>query len=308
MTTARIINTIPIPAVTEDAMQFCWHTARRSSRRDGFSLVELLAVIAILGVIVGMLLPAVQRARESSRRMACGNQVKNMGLAISMYESGRKAYPPGWDARPLSASLPAGTAFAWSAYVLPYLEQSAIFSQIDFNKRWNDAGGNAAVADHDIPIYKCPSSMLQFPGKMDYGGIMGHSIVLSSHTDVIDNAWNSGILVAVNNRSIPTVRAASVTDGLSHTLLVAESVDRKGYSTSDQNIRWAWGANSFPQCEPFVNDFNVENIRSYHDGGALGVCADGSVMFLSNSLDRDILAALCTRNCGEPNAPAGNTP
>ncbi len=292
----------------EATMHSRWCKVRRSSRRGGFSLVELLVVIAILGAIVGLLLPAVQRARESSRRIACGNQIKNMGLAVISYESGRKAYPPGWDARPLNASLPSGNGFAWSAYVLPYLEESAIFNQIDFNKPWNDAVGNAVIADRDVPIYKCPSGILTFPGQMDYGGIMGHSIVLSGHTDVIDNAWNSGILLAVNNGSIPAVRAASVSDGLSHTLIVAESVDRKSYTTEDQNIRWAWGANSFPQCEPFVNSYKATNIRSYHNGGAFGVFADGSVTFLNDSLDRDILAAICSRNGGETNASAVNTP
>jgi prepilin-type N-terminal cleavage/methylation domain-containing protein len=295
----------------EGTMQSRWQRIRdgqRFSRRDGFSLVELLVVIGILGSIVGMLLPAVQRAREASRRMACGNQIKNMGLAVMSYESGRKAYPPGWDARPLSGALPAGTGFAWSAYVLPYLEESAIFSLIDFKKVWNDAGGNAVVADRDVPIYKCPNGIVKFPGQMDYGGIMGHSIVLSGQANVIDNAWNSGILVAVNNGSIPTVRAAAVSDGLSHTLIVAESVDRVSYTTSDENIRWAWGANSFPQCETFVNSFKAGNIRSYHDGGAFGVFADGSVTFLNNSLDRDILAAICSRNGGETNASAVSTP
>lgn len=281
---------------------------RHSPLRKGFSLVELLVVIAILGSIVGLLLPAVQRARESTRRIACGNQIKNMGLAVISYESGRKSYPPGWDARPMSGSLSSGTGFAWSAYVLPHLEESAVFTQIDFTKEWNDVGGNAAIADRDVPIYKCPSGILTFAGQMDYGGMMGHSIVLSGQANVIDNAENSGILLAVNNGSIPAVRAASVSDGLSHTLIVAESVDRKSYTTPDQNIRWAWGANSFPQCEPFVNNFKAENIRSYHNGGAFGVFADGSVAFLNDSLDRDILAAICSRNGGETNASAVNTP
>ena len=281
---------------------------RPTTGRGGFSLVELLVVIAILGSIVGLLLPAIQRSRESSRRADCSSRIRNMGLAVTSYELTNNAYPPGWDARPLGRALRYGTGFAWSAYILPYLEQSGIFAEIDFNKAWNDAAGNAGVADRDIAIYTCPSGILPFPGKMDYGGIMGHSILLAGHTEVIDQAWNSGILVAVNNGSIPAVRPVSVSDGLSQTLLVGESVDRKSDISPEQNIRWAWGANSFVQCEPVVNTRKAESMSSNHAGGAFGVFADGSVTFLSSRLDSDVLAALCTRNGSETLASAVHNP
>jgi len=271
-------------------------------------MVELLVVIAILGSIVGLLLPAVQRARESSRRTACSSRMKNMGLAVTSYELAYKAYPAGWDARPLAGTLPNGNGFAWSAYILPYLEESAIFAEINFKKAWDDTAGNAAVADRDIAIFTCPGGTLQFPGKMDYGGVMGHLILLTGQTEVIDEAWNSGILVAVNNGSIPPVRPASVSDGLSHTLLIAESVDRKSAIGPEQNIRWAWGANSFVQSEPSVNTRNAENICSNHTGGAFGVFADGSVTFISSGLNSDVLAAICTRNGGEQRASAVQNP
>jgi prepilin-type processing-associated H-X9-DG protein len=108
--------------------------------------------------------------------------------------------------------------------------------------------------------------------------------------------------------TLPQMRASSVTDGLSHTLLVAESVDRKSDVTPAENIRWAWGANSFAQNAPFVNTPRTENIRSTHDRGANGVFADGRVMFLGDSISPDVLAAICTRNGEEKIASAVNDP
>ena len=97
-----------------------------SARRRGFTLVELLVVIAIIGVLVGMLLPAVQSAREAARRMSCQNNLRQFGLAMLNYESGRRHFPP-------TGTRTSGTA-GWSlhARILPYAEEQTIASQLDF--------------------------------------------------------------------------------------------------------------------------------------------------------------------------------
>ena len=102
--------------------------------RCAFTLVELLVVIAIIGVLVGLLLPAVQAVREAARRMSCGNNLKQMGLAILNYESANKRLPAGMHAdRALSlADVPRkARGHGWGLAILPYMEQSAIYDTID---------------------------------------------------------------------------------------------------------------------------------------------------------------------------------
>ena len=118
-------------------------------RGEGFTLVELLVVIAIIGILIGLLLPAVQAAREAARRMQCTNNLKNLGLAMQNYHDTNKCFPPGntfFNAQNSATPL-TGTGLAceaggvyhgmmgWPAFILPYVEGSALYSTIDFTKR-----------------------------------------------------------------------------------------------------------------------------------------------------------------------------
>ena len=126
-------------------------------RRRGFTLVELLVVIAILGVLVALLLPAVQSAREAARRTQCGNNLKQIGLGILNYESTTKRFPHGQE-RFVEREKP----FSWSVLTLPYMEQSALYDQIDF-KQPLDSTRNKGTAAAPGPVtmlidmYLCPS-------------------------------------------------------------------------------------------------------------------------------------------------------
>lgn len=256
-------------------------------------------VIAIIGTLVGMLLPAVQRARESGRKAACCNQLKNTALAVLSFENARKMFPAGKEVRPRDG-LPNGTEHAWSSFVMPFLELNAVYGRIDFQKFWNAPGGNDTVSDTHIAGYVCPSGIVRFPGKMDYGGIEGSYIITTGRTDFLPDANRRGILIAVNGTDLPPIRAASVTDGLSRTLLLGESVDRGEAAAPgvnlDANIRWARGTNCFAQAERFINTPRSENLRSNHPGGAHATFADGRPAFLSDSMDPDVLSAICTRD------------
>ena len=106
--------------------------------RSGFTLVELLVVITIIGILIALLLPAVQAAREAARRMQCANNIKQVALALHTYESAKSCFPPGliWDC-PGSRCY----VWGWSAYTLPYMEQQGLYDGIDFTQAWSYAAG-----------------------------------------------------------------------------------------------------------------------------------------------------------------------
>jgi prepilin-type N-terminal cleavage/methylation domain-containing protein len=272
-------------------------------RRRGFTLVELLAVIAIIGVLIGMLLPAVQRARESGRQTTCINNLKNMAVALCSYESSRKTFPPSANVIPVGSTLPNGTRHAWSSYILPYIEEVELANRIDYSKVWNAPGKNATAAMQNIQLYTCPSGMVPFLGKQDYAGISGSTIMLTGTSLPPADGLFNGVLIPITADHPRPVKAADITDGLSATVLVGESVDR-GLSEApgvslDENARWANGTNSFSQSERFVNERSNQNMRSNHPVGCHAAFVDGRVMFLADNMDPTILSAICTRNGGE---------
>jgi prepilin-type N-terminal cleavage/methylation domain-containing protein len=138
-------------------------TPPRSHRR-AFTLVELLVVIAIIGILVALLLPAVQYARESARRMACGNNLKQLGLAIQTFEAANRVLPSSH--RPTAPSA-AGNVDGWScqAQILPYLERGDIYDRIDFSKSYNQSillpntASPARLSSLKVEVLLCPSEI-----------------------------------------------------------------------------------------------------------------------------------------------------
>jgi len=129
-----------------------------SKLRQGFTLVELLVVIAIIGTLVGLLLPAVQSAREAARKMSCGNNLKQMGLGILNYELSNKGLPPGSKGVANSASGAYGMSLnqGLHALILPYMEDTNLANLYDKTKDWN--AQPTSVAQTVIGYYLCPSS------------------------------------------------------------------------------------------------------------------------------------------------------
>ena len=294
---------IPTTSSTRPSPNSCGH-------RQAFSLVELLAVVAILGVLVGLLLPAVQRVREAARRTTCGNNVRQAALAVAGYEVAKRRFPAGCDQRPVDPALPAGTLHAWSSLVLPSLEEAATAIRIDYTRPWNAPGGNDAAARTRIAAYICPAAMLANVGKADYGGVSGAWMFGVEGVPFLGpKGLTNGMLVPLDGSTGP-VTAATATDGLGHTLLIAESIDRgpaPGPSDDDDPAgRWAT-QNCFAQASAFVNA-DSSDIRGLHHGGAEAAFADGRVAFLSELMDPAVLAAICTRNGGELAAGAAAVP
>jgi len=193
--------------------------------RRAFTLTELLVVIAIIGVLVALLLPAVQQAREAARKVKCQNNLKQLGLALHNYESILGTLPPG-------AIVSPDGMFVYSnglVMIFPYLEQGAVASLYDPNLAWFQHPPN--VAKQVIPLLICPSNTKQnpfsYPGLAPFGVTSGE---LYGATDYIfckgsSDSWCLPVLPGeyrgafYANRS---TRMAEITDGTSHTFLIGE--------------------------------------------------------------------------------------
>ncbi|MFN3191943.1 MAG: DUF1559 domain-containing protein [Aureliella sp.] len=251
----------------------------RSVQLSGFTLVELLVVIAIIGILLGLTLPAVQMARESARRVACVNNLKQIGLAVSNVESSFRRLPAGAERK---------TAHSWASRLLPSLEQGNLYANIDFESAWNDPS-NREASRQNLPVFSCPTSWKEYPGLTDYSGISGSWINASGGS-------RNGVFFPISKR-YPRVRFGDITDGLSQTIAVAEGVA----VAQDNGGFWASGLNCFSHDDGGVNNLQggYKEIASLHPGGANAVLCDGSVHFLSASIASDVIGALCTRNQAE---------
>ncbi len=258
-------------------------------RRAAFTLIELIVVIAIIGILIGLLLPAVQYAREAARRASCLNNQKNIGLALHQFATIYHSFPAGNEGLH-------DTNHAWSTRILPYLEWNSIHSQVNFDRPWNDRLSNQSVAAANVAIYVCPGSQKTFSGKQDYGGILGTSLLdMRAGVGPFD-AFGCGVLISTSDKQRKAVHISSITDGLSTTLCVGESVDRDPNSSG----RWACGLNCFSQNSSIGDSASTGELSSSHAGGAHGLFTDGHVRFLTKSMDEKVLGAICTRNGGEP--------
>jgi len=259
----------------------------RTAPSRGFTLVELLVVIAIIGVLIALLLPAVQAAREAGRRASCLSNLHQIGIGLHQYHEVHRCFPPG-GIEPRMGPRATGRQYAWSAMLLPHVEQKAVHDEIDFELPFDDAA-NAGAAAHVISLYLCPSTPRDSPlnsgrGATDYGGIFGEKITGP-------NSPPKGVMLYDCAIAIRDVR-----DGTTTTLVVSEDCDWP-------DGQWINGRNVFDQTyainyepPPYLRE---NEIRSLHPGGANGLFCDGSARFLTESMDLNTLAAICTRAGGE---------
>lgn len=291
-------------------------------------MVELLVVIAIIGVLIGLLIPAVQAARESSRRAQCNNNLKQIGLAISNYDSAYQRYPAGkkWTGE---REKPETYAIAWSVLIMPFLESSNW--EIDFQKPLYDPA-NLPVTETIAPFYLCPSTyqlepsrgedhrLLPLPGGLpgaglaciDYLGISGPEKDAENPNTGEEYGRQRGVLIGTkglpdddNLVEPPPIRPKDVTDGLSQTACVTEctgrGVDLKKDEIDSLNGAWASGSNvghieKQPNSTKLPNAWYKERMHSDHPGGVNTLMADGSVHFFTESMDEVVVTSVCSRD------------
>jgi prepilin-type N-terminal cleavage/methylation domain-containing protein/prepilin-type processing-associated H-X9-DG protein len=295
-----------------------------------FTLIELLVVIAILAVLIGLLLPAVQKVREAASRLKCQNNLKQLGLALHAYHDGRAQFPPGTVDGPFGQDIGQRDRSSWLQYVLPYVEQQAIYDQ---TQAWL-ASGTGGCMCHDcptrffvVPGLTCPSDPASpktqtVPGDpqgfhSNYSGCAGSTPLNAGGASGNDlNGvfyWNSAI------------RLGDITDGTSHTLLAGEIIVSPDVTGHDVRGRM-WNparqgstlfttlyapntlaapdrlhyCQSIPRapCVATTTDINF-TARSYHPGLVNALLADGSVRAIANGVSADAYRALGTRAGGE---------
>jgi len=284
-----------------------------SSRRSGFTLIELLVVIAIIAVLIALLLPAVQAAREAARRAQCTNNLKQMGLAISNYESATGTLPPGsfW-----AASGAGGTADGFSMFVmiLPQMEQQAAFNLVNFSLSYKNPT-NLTIAGVAISAFACPSdpsaaqlqplspTIYQAPPPGNWMQAFTSYAGCTGTWDVRPKLTASNFAQQVGNMNgtiymYSATRLGDITDGTSNTISIGE----RGHSLlspADQLVNQFWNSgywydtmfetyypiNAYKKPVGVLGARYVANASSFHPGGANFAFIDGSVRFLKDSID-----------------------
>ncbi len=280
----------------------------RHKSQKAFTLVELLVVIAIIGILIALLLPAVQAAREAARRCQCTNNLSQVILAIQNYNMSHSVYPPGTiDEKGPIASQAQGYHHNWISQTLPYIEEVTTFRNIDFSVGVYDEKNNE-VRKARLAMFLCPSSAVNFqidkPSPVNLAACQGP-------TETPIDKDNQGVFFLnshIGYRDIP--------DGSSHTIFVGEK-----NIADDDTLGWMSGTRATlrnagtlinadtaqrnrgmlparPE-EPKRNELYVGGFSSYHPGGTNFAFGDGSVRFLAETIEPELYQQLANRADGK---------
>jgi prepilin-type N-terminal cleavage/methylation domain-containing protein/prepilin-type processing-associated H-X9-DG protein len=308
-----------------------------NGNHSAFTLIELLVVMAIIGILVALLLAAVQKVRSEADQLSCANNLKQIGLALHSYHASYHRFPPGGITEgPCCKTRSKAT---WTILILPYLEEQALYQRYDFN-RFNEDPSNDSVRKSLVSVYLCPSDpvprepiipesgpafrleIAYFPGS--YRAVSG----MSDGSGFFDNfdpkhpppknrAWRGVMHTSWADIGLATERLADILDGASNTLMVGECATGTNHQ---RHTLWAYTYTSYNQssavaqartlladyerCHEIGGPGDPNTCKrgwgSFHSGAMNVLLCDGSVRFLSQDIDMTVFTHLATIAGAEP--------
>ena len=273
-------------------------------KRRGFTVIELIIVSLVSAVLAALLLPATQQAREAARRTACRNNMKNIGLALFVYESDHGCFPPSYISDKNKNQL------GWGTMILPQMDESPLYSKINKNEDWNVTLTSLQAAKTVVKYYHCPSDPTDEKG----AGLNSHWVVKAGKDLKDTHVAKSNYVVnkAAFKKNI-SLRIRSFTDGPSNTILAGERDTKIGFGGIWIGAhRWDKKAGAYSDAsivgDALGSDKNVpytinskasrahrmNTFSSTHVGGANFVFGDGRVRFLSENIGTKTYRALFT--------------
>ena len=298
--------------------------ASKPSNRNGFTLIELLVVISIIGILIALLLPAVQQAREAARRAQCLNNLKQIGIALQNYESRIGTFPSGYISRFDQNGNDLGSGWGWNALVLPQMEQQPTYSAINFNlniempdnltARLVVVNNLLCPSDPFRPSFQAWSRDLSTGAPLQYLCDVASSNYIAVFGTTEPGVNGNGIFMRNGKIGIRDIR-----DGTSQTFAVGERSELLGDATWTGSVTGAVLVSpvgnigtTHPEAGAsmvlgHVGEFNLPNsagsdvnqFYSLHPAGANFLFADGHVALIKTTINYNVYLALATRSGGE---------
>lgn len=290
--------------------------------RRAFTLIELLVVIAILAVLIGLLLPAVQKVRDTSARLQCTNNLKQIALALQGYHDTHQRFPPGYDSGVDAMGNEIGPGWGWPTFVLPYIEQTTLFAQMDLKLPIENIVNVPRTTS--VKTYRCPADTSPLIFSCVRRSATGQ--ILATVCELAPASYPGVFGIGepgVDGEGIfyrgSRTRIADITDGTHCTLMVGERAWLYGETAWAGSVAGATMAapSGSPLSGQFENSSNhvlghtgealkgpmpplePNHFSSRHNGGVNFVFADGHGVFLTSSVNYAVYKALSTRAGGE---------